>query len=65
MSCQAVRKQDSKFLVTPDSITQDITVKHHWMCCKMNTQNLNKICESSCYVSLQEKTMKCLLLHGG
>jgi hypothetical protein len=27
--------------------------------------NLNKLCESSCYVNLKEKTVKCLLLHSG
>jgi len=31
----------------------------------MNTQNLNKVCESSWYVSLKDKTVKCLLLYNG
>ena len=31
----------------------------------MNTQNLNKVCQCSCYVNLKDKTVKCLLLHNG
>jgi len=48
-----------------DSISQDIPVKRFWTRCKMNTQNLSKVCESFWYVILKDRTVTCWLLHYG